>query len=492
MVNLKIWEDKIKEKRKKTEFRNFVKEITSWSVLNLYKNKWKTCRYPDTWRIKILDNKEAQNTQNYFLDYDFSKDFWKNYENLMEKVPWQYILDFNNNENSEFTDVAFWVKNWYLSFVVWLWVENILYSAFCYLNSANILNSFFVSTNSNNVYFSSWVSNSFNIFYSKYITNSSNLWFCTNMIWSQDCIFCNWLQNKKYCFKNKELWKEEYELIKKQILEKKDKFLDNYKFIIKNDPVNYLSENTDWKYNIKCHNVKNWYWTENAINSRNIILAWWDNVKDFFDWIDAWSNAEDLYWVNWVWNYVKNIYLSSQIDTCSNIYHSYFLKWCSFCIGCIWLKNMSFCIFNKQYTKEEWYDLADKIFTQMDADWILGDFFPWVLNPFYFNDTMAYLIDDSFTKEEVEKDGYMWRDNEIKVDINESLKIIKAHALNSYQWFDSNWKWYIDSEILKVIIKDEKWNYYKIVQMEYDFLVKHWLPIPEIHWLDRIKLWFKF
>jgi len=26
------------------------------------------------------------------------------------------------------------------------------------------------------------------------------------------------------------------------------------------------------------------------------------------------------------------------------------------------------------------------------------------MNPFYFNDTAAYLIDDSFTKEEVEKE----------------------------------------------------------------------------------------
>jgi hypothetical protein len=31
----------------------------------------------------------------------------------------------------------------------------------------------------------------------------------------------------------------------------------------------------------------------------------------------------------------------------------------------------------------------------------LGSFFPPIMNPFYFNDTAAYLIDPSFTKEEV-------------------------------------------------------------------------------------------
>jgi hypothetical protein len=46
--------------------------------------------------------------------------------------------------------------------------------------------------------------------------------------------------------------------------------------------------------------------------------------------------------------------------------------------------------------------LAEQIFASMEADGTLGEFFPATMNPFYFNDTLAYLIDDSFTKEEVE------------------------------------------------------------------------------------------
>lgn len=48
--------------------------------------------------------------------------------------------------------------------------------------------------------------------------------------------------------------------------------------------------------------------------------------------------------------------------------------------------------------------LAEKIFASMEADGTLGDFFPANMNPFYFNDTVAFLMDDSFTKEEVEKE----------------------------------------------------------------------------------------
>ncbi len=483
MAKLDKWENIIKEKRMHTPFRDFVKEITSWTVLNLYKHKWKICRYPDSWRVKNLDTKESQNASNYFLDYDFSKWFFENFKDLFEKTPLQYMLDFWNNENSDFADAAFWVKNAYLTFVAWFWIENVAYSAFCYLNSSNIYNSFLIQANCNNIYFWAWIINSFNVFYSKYVNDSSNIWFSTNLIWCQECIFCNWLQNGKYFFQNKQYEKEEYLEIKKQLLGKKEEFLNNYKFISKNEPINYLSENVNWKYNIKCHNVENWYWINNTSNSRNVIITWWDGIYNFYDSFDAWLNSSDFYWVNWAWSGAKNIYLSTQIDQSSNIYYSYFLKNCSFCIWCIWLKNKSYCIFNKQYSKEEWYELADKIFAQMDSDWILWEFFPWSLNPFYFNDTMAYLIDDTFTKEEVEKEGYLWRNEEIKVDLSEWVEVVNVKDLDIVNF---------DESILKKVIVDNNWNYYKIIKMEYDFLKKHNLPLPEIHWLDRIKLWFKF
>ena len=114
------------------------------------------------------------------------------------------------------------------------------------------------------------------------------------------------------------------------------------------------------------------------------------------------------------------------------------------------------------------------------------------MNPFYFNDTLAYLIDDSFTKEEVENDGYLWRDEPIRADIPEGMKVVRNTELDQYQGFrdtpviarnhsDSvnddvaiqvpgtldrfvprddktteKKEWYIDSEILDVVISDEE------------------------------------
>jgi hypothetical protein len=49
-MNLKKREEKIKQKRMKTDFRDFIKEIGSWCPINLYKIDNNICRYPDTKR----------------------------------------------------------------------------------------------------------------------------------------------------------------------------------------------------------------------------------------------------------------------------------------------------------------------------------------------------------------------------------------------------------------------------------------------------------
>jgi len=145
----------------------------------------------------------------------------------------------------------------------------------------------------------------------------------------------------------------------------------------------------------------------------------------------------------------------------------------------------------------------------MEKDGSLGASFPASMNPFYFNDTLAFLLGD-FTKEEVEEEGFLWRDKEIKVDIPEGVKIVYVNPpvlsdiplnkgdsqsgadagglLSDYQGFDSDGNWKINSEILKKVIVDEKGNYYKIIKQEYDFLMKYGLPLPEVHWLDRIRV----
>jgi hypothetical protein len=86
----------------------------------------------------------------------------------------------------------------------------------------------------------------------------------------------------------------------------------------------------------------------------------------------------------------------------------------------------------------------------------------------------------------------MWRNKQLKVDIPENIETVETVDLWDYEWFDINWKWQINTEILKKVIVDSSWNSYRIVPMEIEFLQKNNLPLPRTHWLERIKLGFNF
>jgi hypothetical protein len=54
------------------------------------------------------------------------------------------------------------------------------------------------------------------------------------------------------------------------------------------------------------------------------------------------------------------------------------------------------------------------------------------MNPFYFNDTAASLIED-FEKDEIVAAGYLRRDEEIAVDIPEWMEVVEVGDLGQYE-----------------------------------------------------------
>jgi hypothetical protein len=424
------------------------------------------------------------------MDYNLERSFFENYKKLMKSVKLPHMVNFFWSENSEYADVVNTSKNVYLSTIVISECENIFYSIAVKDNSSNVFNSLMVNVNNDNIYFSSWVVESYKVFYSRYITNSNNVWFSTNLVWCSECIDCSDLDNRSYCIWNTQYEKSEYEKKKEEVLRQKNRFDEKYK----NLSLHWKSidsDNVSGNFIVSSQDIEDWHYVNNVSGWRNLLFTWWkDGNENMYDIFNGWAPiTNDAYWVNGIANGSENVYIWANLPACNNVFYSFFLQWCSYCIWCIWLKNKSYCILNKQYTKEEWEELADKIFAQMDDDGILWDFFPWELNPFYFNDTMAWILWD-FTKEEVEAEWYMWRDEEIKVDIPEWSDILAVAELNNYEWFDAEWNWKINPEILKKVIKDEKGNYYRVVKMEYDFLVKYGLPLSRLHWMDRMKLNF--
>lgn len=496
---------KIQAKRKNTPWRQFVMEIASRDNLTFHKHQWVVTKYPNTKRTwKIISHKKYQNNLNQMVAIQDQWSFFENFRKLRLSFKHRPTIQQGLNENSVYSEMAFWVKNAYLSFTIWVDSENICTSNICYNNCKHVFSSTEVINYGENVYMSRSIFSSSDIFYSCAIKDSNNIRFSSNLIWCSHCIWCSDLQNASYQIKNVQYSKQEYHAHAEKLLHQKNKYT-TWHDTMQKKYFNYGNENIEKATSIiVSQDVSHGHGVSYLQGWRNVIFVHGvDRAEHMYDVFDGWSTVSThFYWVYNAGNLSNHLYCCADIDSSSFLYYCYDLEGCSYCLWCIWLINKSFCIFNKQYTKDERHHEVDKIFTQMEQEWTLWDFFPWSLNPFYFNDTAAYLINDSFTKEEVEAQWYMRRDNNIHVDIPDWVEVVSIDELDTYEWRmlgtqflasstdRSIPSWairHINPSILKKAIKDEDGNIYRLVKMERDFLIKHWLPIPRKHRLERIK-----
>ncbi len=71
-MSLTRFEEIIKQKRKTTNFREYIKIFGSWIVLNFYKNNGTISRYPETERVKNLNWNFWEEASNAHLPFDDS------------------------------------------------------------------------------------------------------------------------------------------------------------------------------------------------------------------------------------------------------------------------------------------------------------------------------------------------------------------------------------------------------------------------------------
>lgn len=502
MQSLSYRQSKIQEKRKNTSWKEFVMEICSWCPLVFSKGYGKVSRFPKTdrigWVIGRSEFEEIRWTQTEEVN---AESFMQGFGKLLSRSQFPAFMTWGDNENCDFADIVSGAKNWYLSIGLVTDVENVMYSRSVKNNCSNVIASVMVRKDSSNVFESSCIIGSFNVFYSHTIQASSNIRFSQNLVNCSECILCSDLENQSYCINNNQLSKEEYAIEKAKLLNDKSNFISLLQTLGHTEG-NIAAVACEWHGITNSNNLIHWYYANQIQTGHNVVLCGSavDN-ENVYDVISAWSPyGSNLY--GGFSQSGEHHYCCCHTLLSTNVFYSYFLDSCSFCLWCIWLKNKSYCILNKQYEKDERYEKVDEIFSSMEATWTLWDFFPGSLNPFYFNDTAAYLIDPTFTKEEVSAAWYLRRDEPIKVDIPADAEVVTSHNLTQFEWWiasspddpipgSSQWHRTINQDILKKVIQDEEGNYYRIVPMEYKFLVKHGLPLPRKHWLERMKVNFR-
>ena len=458
------------------KFRKGKSDLSGESLITVLPEK---TRYP----IYTLTewHSDKWNALDYGIDYNPDISFLKQLQNLQEKIPHPH-QNGSKNTNCDWCDDVWNSKNCYLSrsmeecedlFYSYrnLWVKNSIDVVICF--------------HSEKCYDCGDCHNSYKLFYSRHSRDCINSYFLYDCRNCQNCFMCWNLRNKSYCIENVQYSREEYDKKIKSFQLGSYNSIQNYKKhfeeIAQKEAVhrqnfNFKNYNSDGDYLFDCKNCHNC----NTINES----------EDSYNCIRGMRHKSDID-ANGSW-------YSELIGNCSGCVNAYALKYstwsssryseyldlcleCEYCFGCVGLKKKKFCILNKQYTKEEYESLRDKIIADMRKRKEYGKFLPYSMSAGPFNFSTSFLYFPNTKKEDILKlEGY-WE------DINES----HIEGMPTSELPDDI-KDITDDIITQALICPETGWRFNIAENELIFYQANNIPLPRYHFDVRTKNQLKY
>ncbi len=422
-------------------------------------------------------------------DYDFTKPFFTQFEELFQKAPLPNLAN-SNVINSDYSNHNADSKNCYLVYASYK-NEDLAYCAGA-VNSKNSLDVYKVMNvvdsyddvlcgDMNRVFFS---------YDSDESVSSAFLHACKNMI---DCLGCINLRNKSYHIFNKPYSKEEYakERAKydfgsfKALTEFKEKFKEFIRQYPRRHGFIFKSINSTGDNILNCKNVHMAFDAFGDIEDSKYLVHVAYKTRDVYDAYGAGDNISNSYEVVDTGLDATRNFFTVFTHTCQNVYYTYACHNSKDLFGCVGLRNQQYCILNKQYIKEEYEALVPKIIEHMnnmpyvdgkERAYKYGEFFPAEISPFAYNETIAQEY-FPLTKEQIKELGYQWKEPETR---NYTIDI-KSEDLSDHI------KDVEDSIIGKVIecghavnCNEQCSTAFKIVPQELQFYKKMNLALPRI------------
>ena len=349
----------------------------------------------------------------YGQDFDFSRPFFEQFNELSVKIPHVNLIQIAN-ENCQYTTGTAYCKNCHLINCS----ENCedCYYGKLIQTSRDIMDCDYIY-DSELLYECFYVKNCNNCIYTSYSQNSYDCGFSENLKGCRNCFLCTNLNNKEYHFMNEPVIKEEY-------AQKIHEFLGSHNAVQKaKEILNDLRIKRIHKY-------------ANIINCENSIGDFLTNTQNCTDCYDV-NDSQDCKYINVGVNVkdlidCSNMYLKPElnyqvlgtIETYNVIFslyvfHSQNVAYSEFCFnssnlfGCSGLRKKQYCIFNKQYTKEQYEELVPRIIAHMNSTGEWGQFFPMWHSPYGYNETVAqdYV---PLTKDVALARGMHWKDPDQK------------------------------------------------------------------------------
>lgn len=420
----------------------------------------------------------------YAQEYDPSKPFFEQFGILLKKVP-KLSLFNTNTEDCEYVNYTAECKNSYMSAILFHNTETTHYSYWAMNSVSNT--DIVLAYEAENCYLSYGLRKTYGCKYSVNLENCRDCYYSINLTGCKNCILSSNLSNKEYYVRNKEVTKEEYE----QELAKLDlgswkSFQTNYEEFLKLKSESIVR----FAKQISCENVSGHELLQ-CKNMRDSFLC--SKVEDasYLNMVENASNVYDSSGGDYEWALETNhTGMGTVVLGCSSVLYSSFMYYCvdcyssSECFGCVGLRNKQHCIFNKQYTKDEYYQKVGEIAAAMTAAGEWGEFYPLELAPFAYNETNAQKKFPK-TKEEVVAIGGRWRET----------GAIPEFSGEKYEPQD-NISVYVENEdernkLLAGVLQCEKTGRpYKIVPQELALYIKMNVPIPRYHYKERMDMMF--
>ncbi|MFZ2150293.1 MAG: hypothetical protein WAV15_04000 [Minisyncoccia bacterium] len=428
--------------------------------LTVYCNK---CWWSDKWDPK-----------SYGQEIDFSRPFFEQFRELQDRVP--LLAMFNDDGvgsvNCEYTQNTTFAKNCYMGAMTWKSEDVMYYYHIAGPETRDVVDPLDIFNYSQIIYDSIFLEHCYNCKNCYYSTGLTDCNFCYDCKGCSDCFMSVNLRQKKYCILNKQYTKEEYKKIIKSyrldtfsgVARAKKEFADFLSMQIRRfaNIRNSVSCTGDGIFN--CKNVKNSIF---ARACENVRFFWRGNdVKDSYDLTPAGETSECYEGLTPDHDYrvLFSIYsLKSQelsyVENCHSSKHLF---------GCAGIRHGQYSILNKEYSKEEYFQLRDKLIKHMKTTGEYGEFFPGSMSNFGYNETMAQ---DYFplTKEQALARGFKWWD-----------KIQKTHGKEtlSHDQIPDSINNITDAILGEVFACLECKRNYKIIKNEFLFYKKHLIPIP--------------
>lgn len=357
----------------------------------------------------------------YGRDVDWNRPFLEQWLELWNAVPKYARVTVGSVQNSDFGNGILRVKDCYLTYST-ADSENIAYSE-SIDKSKNLVDchNCISCDSSYQVQGSRLVS-------CQYLAQSRDCiscMFCFDCVNCQDCFMSSNLRNKRYVFRNQQLTREEYiQAIEGERLAERNSRearVEEWKMLMESAIHLYssITNSTDSTGNFiqNAKNIKECFMMHEAEDCRYCIRAF--GVKDAYD-LYGLGDSQQMY------ETVACTSGSSLVRFSINTEASYDVLYSALCVnanhifGSIGIRKNSYVILNKQYEKEEYEQMVEKIIAHMhDVPYVdahgrtyrYGEFFPSELSPFGYNETIAH---DNFPKDKktAEAEGYAWHEPE--------------------------------------------------------------------------------